>query len=136
MMYLQMARPGQETRIRGWAGFFSVSRHSLIDVRESEFQVQSEKAGNYLITFKASDCAWGMGVFVLGLGLNLYTVGEVVASVMISSIMILTLGLTLTSMLFIWHAVKSIASWRRVASRNTTLLTCLTAELARPQTTE
>jgi hypothetical protein len=55
---------------------------------------------------------------------------------MTSSIMILTLGLTLTSMSMIWHAVKSVAGWARVASRSSTLLTCLTAELARPRTTE
>ena len=98
--------------------------------------MQSKRDGNSLIEFKTSDCAWGMGVFTVGLGLNLYTAGEVVASLMISSIMILTLGLTLTSMLLIWHAVKSVAGWGRVASRNPTLLTCLTAELARPRTTE
>jgi hypothetical protein len=98
--------------------------------------VQTEKGGIYLIKFKTSDCAWGMGVFVLGLGLNLYTATEVVASVMISGIMIVTLGLTLASLLLIWHAVKSVAGWARVASRNSTLLTRLTAELARPRTTE
>lgn len=98
--------------------------------------MESVKEGNYLIKLKASDCARGMGVFVLGLGLNLYTTGEVLASVMISGIMILTLGLALASMLLIWHAVKSVAGWARVASRNSTLLTCLTAELARPRTTE
>ena len=89
-----------------------------------------------MITFKPSGCALGMGVFTLGLGLNFYTASEVVASLMISGIMIVTLGLTLTSMLFIWNAVKSVASWRRVASRNSTLMTCLTAELVRPRTTE
>lgn len=89
-----------------------------------------------MIKFKASDCAWGMGVFILGLGLNLYTATEVVAAVTISGIMIVTLGLTLASLLLIWHAVKSVAGWARVASRNSTLLTCLTAELARPRTTE
>jgi hypothetical protein len=77
-----------------------------------------------------------MGVFVLGLGLNLYTTGEVFASVMISGIMVLILGVTPTSMSLIWQAVKSVPGWARVASRNSTLLTCLTAELARPRTTE
>jgi hypothetical protein len=42
----------------------------------------------------------------------------------------------LTSMLFIWSAVKSVASWRRAASRNSTLMTCLTAEFARPRASE
>lgn len=73
---------------------------------------------------------------MLGLNLNFYTAGEAVASVMISSIMILTLGLTLMGMLLIWHAAKSVASWAKVPSRNPTLLTCLTAELARPRATE
>jgi len=77
-----------------------------------------------------------MGVFTLGLGLNLYTAGEVVASLMISGIVIVTLGLTLTSVLLVWNAVKSVASWRRAASRNSTLMTCLTAELARPRASE
>jgi membrane protein implicated in regulation of membrane protease activity len=98
--------------------------------------VQSGKNRNYLTTFKATDCALGMGVFTLGLGLNLYTAGEVVAAVMVSSIVVLTLGLTLTGILLILYAAKSVASWRRVASRNSTLLTCLTAELARPRVTE
>jgi hypothetical protein len=98
--------------------------------------VKSGKDGNHLTTLKATDCALGMGVFTLGLGLNLYTAGEVVAAVMISSIMILTLGLTVASMFLIWHAFNSIASWARVPSRNSTLLTCLTAELARPRVTE
>ena len=73
---------------------------------------------------------------MLGLGLNFYTAGMVVASVMISSIMIATLGLALTSLLLIWHAAKSVVGWARVSMRNPTLLTCLTAELARPRTTE
>jgi hypothetical protein len=98
--------------------------------------MQSEKDGNNLITIKASDCAGGMGVFMLGLGLNFYTAGMVVASVLISSFLIVTLGLALTSMLLIWHAVKSVAGWARVSSRNHGLRTCLTAELARPRTTE
>ena len=73
---------------------------------------------------------------MLGLNLNLCTAAEVLASVMISSLMILTLGLTLTTMLLIWHAAKSVAGWAKVPSRNPTLLTCLTAELARPRATE
>lgn len=89
-----------------------------------------------MITFKLSDGALGMGVFVLGLGLNLYTAGEVMASVMISSIIIFTVSLTLMGTLLIWSALSGVASWRRVASRNSTLLTCLTAELVRPRTTE
>lgn len=87
-------------------------------------------------TFKLSDCALGLGVFVLGLGLNLYTAGEVVVSVMISSIVIFTVGLALMGTWLIWSALSSVASWRRVASRKSTLLTCLTAELVRPRTTE
>ena len=77
-----------------------------------------------------------MGVFMLGLALNFYTPAEVVASVTISIIMIVALGLTVTSMFLIWRALKGIASWARVPSRNSTLLTCLTAELARPRVTE
>ena len=75
-------------------------------------------------------------MFMLGFGLNFYTPAEVVASVKISSIMIVALGLTATSMFLMWHALKSVASWARVPSRNSTLLTCLTAELARPRVTE
>src|ERR1017187_8859624 len=98
--------------------------------------MHSKKDGNNVSKFKASDCAWGLGVFMLGLNLNLYTAGEVVISLMKSSIMILILGLMVTSMLLIWYAAKSVASWARVPSRNSTLLTSLTAELARPRTTE
>ncbi len=75
-------------------------------------------------------------MFMLGLGLSLYTPAEVVVSVTISSIMIVALGLTVTSMFLIWHALKSVVSWARVPTRNSTLLTCLTAELARPRVTE
>ena len=89
-----------------------------------------------MITFTPSGCALGVGVFTLGLGLNLYTAGEVVASLTISGIMIVTLGLMLTSMLFVWNAAKGVANWRRTASRNSTLLTCLTAELVRPRGSE
>jgi hypothetical protein len=73
---------------------------------------------------------------MLGLGLNLYSAAEVVASMAISGIMTFILALTLTSMWLIWHAIKNIAGWARVSSRNSPLLTCLTAELARPRTTE
>lgn len=68
--------------------------------------------------------------------LNLYTAGEVVTLLMVSNIMTLILGLTLTSMSLIWRAAKSVAGWAMVPSRNSTLLTSLTAELARPRTTE
>lgn len=89
-----------------------------------------------MITFNLSDCALEMGVFVLGLGLNLYTVSEVAASVMISSIVLFTVGLALMGTWLIWSALNSVATWRRVASRKSALLTCLTAELVRPRTTE
>ena len=75
-------------------------------------------------------------MFMLGLVLSFYTPAEVVVSVTISSIMNVALGLTVTSMYLIWHALKSVASWARVPTRNSTLLTCLTAELARPRVTE
>jgi hypothetical protein len=98
--------------------------------------VQILKDRSYLIKVKIWDCAWGMGAFTLGLGLNLYKIGDVVASVMISSIVIFTLTLTLTSMLLIWHAAKSVAVWARIASRNSTLLPCLKTEFARSRTIE
>lgn len=75
-------------------------------------------------------------MFTLGLGLKLYTPGEVVVSVMVSSIIILALGLTLTSVFLIWRTAKTVAGWARVPSRNPALLTCLTAGLARPRVTE
>lgn len=98
--------------------------------------MQRERDGNYLIKIKASNCVWGIGVFVLGLGLKLYTAGEVLSSVMLSSVVVLSLGLPVTIVFIVLHAGKSVASWARVPSRDSTLLTCQTAELARPQTTE
>lgn len=89
-----------------------------------------------MIKIRASNCAWGMGVFMLGFGLKLYTAGDVLSSVMLSSLMVLSIGLPVTIVFIVWHAGKSVASWARVPTRNPTLLTCQTAELARPQATE
>ena len=89
-----------------------------------------------MIIIEASDCVWGMGVLTLGVALNLYSASEVAASVAISGIMILTVALTLTVAWLIWHAIKSAAGWARVVSRNSPLLACLTANLARPRSAE
>ena len=59
---------------------------------------------------KASDCAWGMAVLILGLGLNLYTPLEVLSSVTLLGIKILSLSLPLTIVFMIWHAGKSVVA--------------------------
>jgi hypothetical protein len=85
---------------------------------------------NLFTKFRAVDFAVGTGVFMLGLGLNFYTPGEVVASVMVSSILILALGVLLTSLFLIWRVLKSVAGWARVPPRNSTRLASLAAERA------
>jgi hypothetical protein len=107
-----------------------------MDSYQMEIQVQLERDVSDLITIKASSCAWGLGVFMIGFGLKLYTAGEVLSSLMLSGVVVLSLGLPATIVLIIWHAAKSVAAWAKVPSRNPTLLTCQTAELARPQATE
>lgn len=92
--------------------------------------MHTEKGENCVGKLKTSDCAWGLGVFLIGLGSNIYAPGEVVASLMVSSVLIPALGVLLTSVFLIWSAAKSVARWARVAPRNSTLLASLAAERA------
>lgn len=57
-------------------------------------------------------------MLMLGLGLNFFTPSEVVASVIVSSILVLALGVLLTIVFLIWQALKSVARWAKVSSRN------------------
>jgi hypothetical protein len=75
-------------------------------------------------------------MLILGRGLNLYTASEVVAALMLSGVVIVSLGLPVTIAYVIWHAGKRVASWARVPSRNPTLMTCQTADVARPRANE
>lgn len=88
-----------------------------------------------MIEPKTSDCAWGMAVMILGLGLHFYTASEYLASLMLSSFVIFLLGLVLLSVLFAWYAGKRVAVWARAASRNVTALPRRLAAHARPRTT-
>jgi hypothetical protein len=48
----------------------------------------------------------------------------------------LAFDLSLAVAYIIWRAGQNVASWTKVPSRNPTLMTCQTAELARPKATE
>src|SRR5579864_4736214 len=124
-----MTTSGADAQVPGRAGLLRVPRHSFA-FRQLELRVRSEMGENCVSKPRASDCAWGLGVFLVGLGLNLYTPGEVVASVVVSSILILALGVLLTSVFLIWRAANSVATWARIAPRNSTLLASLAAERA------
>jgi len=55
---------------------------------------------------------------------------------MLSGAAILSLGLSLAFTYIVSRAGNKVASWAKVPSRNPKLMTCQTAELARPQSTE
>ena len=66
-----------------------------------------------MIKLNAIGCAVGMSMLMLGFGLNLYTASEVATSVLLSSLMLFTLGLALASLFLIWRTAKAVAGWAR-----------------------
>ncbi len=84
---------------------------------------------------KRSECAGGMAGITLGLGLHFYTAGELLASLMLSSFVVLFLGLLLLTVLFVRHAGKWVVVRARVVSWNSTAPPCRPAALAGPRAT-
>jgi hypothetical protein len=78
---------------------------------------------------EASDWACGLAVLILGLGVKLYSVVEILTT----SAIFLSFGLPPGVASMIWDAAKRQPRWTRVASRNPNLMTCQTAELLRPR---
>ena len=86
--------------------------------------------------FNASVYACGVAVLLLGLGFKVFTAAEVLTSAIVSSVIILALGVPPVILYMIWHKAKNSPRWARVPSRNPTLMTCQTADIARPRITE
>jgi len=80
----------------------------------------------------ARNYAWATGVMIIGLGLHFYYVRELVASMVLFSVLFFSLSLAVLSVFFVWYAGEQVAMWARPASRNAiTLLRNLALE-ARP----
>lgn len=109
-----MARQGrQELESRAGTGTCSLSSpFRILRLEENVIKayLNAEKRG--LATGpKASHCVMGMALIILGLGLNLYNAGEVLATLVFSGILVLLLGLVLSGALLIWEGGKQILAW-------------------------
>jgi hypothetical protein len=80
----------------------------------------------------ASNYAWATGAMSVGLGLHFYYVRELVASMVLFSVMFFSLSLVVLSVFFVWYAGKQVAAWARPASRNANTLPRCLASHARP----
>ena len=99
--------------------------------------MQPEERADSVIKIKPKTYAWELALFLAGIGLNLYSAGEVLTAVLLSSVAILALGLALTSLFVIWHTGKNVVGWARAASRTSGPPTLPAAELvAKPRTTQ
>jgi len=66
---------------------------------------------------KALEYTCGLGVMIVGLGLYSYYVRELLASLLLFSLVFFSLGLVVLSVLIAWCASKQVALWSRPASR-------------------
>jgi hypothetical protein len=80
----------------------------------------------------ANNYAWATGVMIVGLGLHFYYVRELVASMILFSLMFFSLSLVVLSVFFVWYAGKQVAMWARPASPNAITLPRSLALDARP----
>jgi hypothetical protein len=65
----------------------------------------------------ASKCAWATGVMIMGLGLRFYYVRELLASMILFSLMFFSLSLVVLTAFFVWYAARQVAMWARPGSR-------------------
>jgi hypothetical protein len=93
----------------GW--FFSNSRRPWI----SDF---AGAQGESMREIKAAEYTCGIGAAIVGLGLYSYYVRELLASLLLFSVLFSLLGLIVIGMLFIWSASQELAIWTVPASRN------------------
>ena len=67
---------------------------------------------------KIAEYTCGIGAVIVGLGLYSYYVRELLASLLLFSVLFFLLGLTAIGMFFIWSASTKLAIWTVPASRN------------------
>ena len=70
---------------------------------------------------KAIDYTCGLGVMIVGLGLFSYDVRELLASLLLFSVVFFSMGLIVLCVFLAWSASKQVALWSRLASRNALL---------------
>jgi hypothetical protein len=71
-----------------------------------------------LINLKANDFACGVGVMILGLGLNFYSATELLATLLLLSVAFSLLGLVALTVFGAYYAGKRVAVWAPIASPN------------------
>jgi hypothetical protein len=64
----------------------------------------------------ARQCGMGTAVIILGLGLHLFSMGEVLISLALSGVVVALLGLAVLSWYVVWQGGKRVLAW--VASWN------------------
>jgi len=69
-----------------------------------------------------SNFAWAIGVIFAVLGLHFYYVREIVASMVLFSVMFFSVGLAVLTVFFIWYAGNRIVVWARPADVNAAVL--------------
>jgi hypothetical protein len=86
------------------------------------FQCAAGKIGGLLGKIKIIDYTCGLAVTIVGLGLYSYYVRELLASLVLFSLVFLSIGLVALSVFLAWCASKQIALWSRSASRSAAAL--------------
>jgi hypothetical protein len=81
-----------------------MSGRFLIQFLDIKVSCGTDRRGNYCMKPKAIDRTWGMAVLILRFGLNFYAPVEVLSSVALSGVIILSLSLPLAVSSTIWHS--------------------------------
>ena len=86
------------------------------------FKCTVGKIGGLLGKIKIIDYTCGLAVTIVGLGLYSYYVRELLASLVLFSLVFFSVGLVALSVFLAWYASKQVALWSRSVSRSAVAL--------------